>query len=133
MVKKQAEHVQAHLGELISTAMEQQGITMRDLARKLDITYEHVRRVVRGEGIPSKYVLKLFCEALGLNYKEAERLATQDKIMKKYGGIPLEISGKNPALQPIEGAWDALTEDQKRAAITMITSWAKQNKTLQHS
>jgi transcriptional regulator with XRE-family HTH domain len=116
------------IAELISSKMEEQGKTMKDLAEKFDITYEHVRRIVRGEGIPSKYVLKLFAEELGIPYKELEKTAVHDKIKKKYGSIPAELAGRNPALEPIERVWPKLSVDQQATLIDMANSFSKRNR-----
>ncbi|HUJ21276.1 MAG TPA: hypothetical protein VLX58_07125, partial [Bryobacteraceae bacterium] len=90
--------------------------------------YEHARRIVKGIGVPSKPILKALCAYLGLDYKEAERIATADRIQKKYGGIPLELAGKKAGLEPIERVWETLTPDQQRDAISMILGWAKRTK-----
>jgi transcriptional regulator with XRE-family HTH domain len=116
------------IAELISSKMEQRGKTMKDLAEQFDVTYEHVRRVVRGEAIPSKYVLKLFAQELDIPYPELERVAVSDKIKRKYGSIPAELAGKNPSLEPVERVWGKLTEDQQSALIDMATSFAKRNR-----
>ena len=118
------------IGEMVRAAMDEQGVSIKDLARKIDTTYEHTRRIVKGEGVPSKYVLKLICQELGIPYKEAERAATADRIKKRFGDIPLELSGKNPELEPIAHAWNHLSEDQKKDATSMIVTWAKRNKAM---
>jgi ribosome-binding protein aMBF1 (putative translation factor) len=118
----------AQLGEMVTEAMNAQGVSIRSLAESLDITYEHARRISRGEAVPSKFILKAVCSLLELDYKELERLATQDKIRKKYGEVSLVLAGKDPTLEPIERAWPKLTDDQKKDAITMITAWAKRNR-----
>jgi transcriptional regulator with XRE-family HTH domain len=116
------------IGKLVSDRMEDRGLSIRDLAAKLDITYEHVRRITRGEGVPSKFVLKAVCEALGLNFKEAEKLATADRIQKKYGDVPLELAGKEPELEPLERVWSELSEEQKRNILSMAQAWARSNR-----
>lgn len=116
------------LGELISEKMAEKKIDVRDLAEKLDITYEHVRRIARGEGIPSKFVLKLLSDELGIPYKEAEQIATSDKIIKKYGTIPLELYGKQPSLEPLERVWGKLTEEQQDALKAMANSFIASSK-----
>jgi transcriptional regulator with XRE-family HTH domain len=117
------------IGEMISDRMQKLGLSIRDVSGNVDMTYEHVRRIVRGEALPSRFVLKPMCEYLGLNYKEADKLANADRIRKKFGTIPLELAGKNPELEPIEKVWNKLTEQQKRDAISMIQGWARNNRT----
>jgi transcriptional regulator with XRE-family HTH domain len=118
------------LGEMVSEAMEQHGVSIRGMAEALDITYEHARRISKGESVPSKFILKAVCQLLGLDYKTVEKIATEDKIRKKYGEVSLVLAGKDPTLEPVERAWSKLTEDQKKDAIAMINSWAKRNRLL---
>jgi transcriptional regulator with XRE-family HTH domain len=118
------------VGEIISNAMEEQGVSIRDLSVKLETTYEHVRRIVRGEGVPSKFLLKLICDHLGLEYREVEREAMTDRVERKFGGsLPPDILGKrNPELDPIERAWTNLTEEQKHDLVSMAKSWSQRNR-----
>lgn len=118
----------ALLSEMINKKMEEVGMSIRGLAQKLEMSYEHVRRITNAESIPSPRVLKDICGHLKLNYKEAEKLLTADKIRKKYGTIPLELSGKKPGLEPIERVWDQLTPEHQKDAVVLITDWAKRDK-----
>lgn len=116
------------VAELIMEAMTDQGMSVRDLSIKVDTTYENIRRITKGESIPSKFVLKAICDALKLNYKEAERLANADRMVKKFGTVPMELAGKNPELEPLERIWKWLDDNQKQDLIMMAQGWAKRNK-----
>lgn len=116
------------VGEKINEAMESKGMSIRDLSVELGSTYEHVRKIVRGGAVPSKYMLTSICAALKLNPKEMEKLATADRIRHKFGKIPIELSGKNPEMEAIERAWPHLSEDHKKDATSMILNWAKRDK-----
>lgn len=117
------------LSEWVDTAMQNQGLGIRDVAEKLDLTYEHVRRIVRGEAIPSRYILKPLCELLGLNYEDVETLAMAERIRKKYGAIQVDILPRNAAFEPVEKVWNKLNDKQRRDALTMMQGWAKNNRT----
>ncbi len=112
------------LSDMISDAMEAKGLSIKDLSMRLDITYEHVRRIVRGQGIPSKPLLRLMCHELNLNFSEAEQLSASDQIKKKFGGLP----GKDPTLEPVERLWHGLTEDQQADAVQLMQTWSRRNK-----
>lgn len=127
-MEKTTELSQTVIGQMIADKMEEKGLSIKDLAVKLDITYEHVRRIVRGEGVPAKYSLRAICEILGISFREAERVATADKVRKKYGASYLEVQGKKPSLEPLERIWEALTNDQQKDIIVMAQGWVKRNK-----
>lgn len=125
---KNNEDSATRLSEFISQRMEEQGVSLNDLATRINITYEHVRRVVRGVGAPSKYVLKLICEELKLPLREAEKLAMTDKLGTKYGKLLTEYMGKKPGMEPLELVWDSLSEAHQHDLIVMARAWAKQDK-----
>jgi transcriptional regulator with XRE-family HTH domain len=112
----------------ISDAMEERGVSIRDLAKKLDLSYEHVRRIVRGITIPSTALLLMMCSELGLDKTAMLAAARMTKVLKDYGGIPPELIGHKAGLEPIERVWDRLTDDQQKDAVTMIEGWARRNR-----
>jgi transcriptional regulator with XRE-family HTH domain len=114
-------------GEVLREQMEAKNISIKDLADKIETTYEHTRSIIRGNVVPSKHMLPLFAKVLGLNIKELEKLAVADKIRRKYGKIPLELSGKNPELEPIERAWEKLSESHKQDIIAMVQTYARRD------
>lgn len=113
------------LNQAIRDRMDDGGKTITDLKNAVGISYEHARKIYNGQSPASRMVLKEICKWLKLDHREIEKLYVSAKIEQEYGGIPLEISGKNPELAPIERAWPKLTDQQKKDATTMITSWAK--------
>jgi transcriptional regulator with XRE-family HTH domain len=120
---------QAPLAELIAGKMGEIGVSINDLAGALEISYEHARRVVRGECLPSKHLLASVCEALEIDLGQAERIASLYQMHAKYGNLVAESAGKNSELEPIERVWDLLTPEQQQDAIAMIQAWASRNKT----
>lgn len=112
------------LAEMIKEQMQDRGVTIIDLAKKLDLSYEHARRIVRGM-IPSRFVLKAICEELKLPYKQVLDLANADKITEKYGELPAVMAGKKPSMEPLERVWDDISEDQQKDIIAMAQGWAK--------
>lgn len=116
------------LSDVITEAMKEKGLGINDLAKQLDTSYEHMRRIVRGEGTPSKFVLKALCLALKLPYRELQDLVSADAIQRKYGTLPLVMAGKKPGMEPLERVWDDLTEQQQQDILAMAQSWAKRAK-----
>jgi len=120
------EQYSAELAEMITTAMAIRGVSIKDLSRTLEVTYEHARRLAKGFP-PSKPILRLISTALELDLNSLERVAVQASIKRRFGDAQMRIAGKNPELEPIERAWKHLTTDQKQDAIAMIESWAKRS------
>jgi transcriptional regulator with XRE-family HTH domain len=107
--------------------MEELNLSIRDLALKVDVSYEHARVIVRGKKTPSKHILKTVCEALNLPLREMEQIRTADKIRETYGNIPLELSAKNPELEPIERIWNLLSKQHKSDLIAIARAYAQQD------
>jgi transcriptional regulator with XRE-family HTH domain len=128
MDNKPISALSSELSELISNAMEKQKVSIKDLAIGLDISYEHARRIVRGEGIPSKHILRAICKALDIDFTVAERLAVDSRVRKAYGdSVILNLAGKIPSLEPVERIWEQLTPEQQEDAITLMQGWARRN------
>jgi hypothetical protein len=98
------------------------------LAEELDATYEHVRKIVRGIGFPSKRMLKDICSALDLNFEEMNRLAVSDRIEKKYGSVPAEISGKTPRFIKLERILPQLSDEQFNMLLASAEGLARANR-----
>ncbi len=129
--KRENEPLVTRIAEKIQEAMDAKNLSIRDVSDKMGSTYEHVRNIVRGNIVPSKFFLNGLCTVLGLNLKEMSALSTADRICMKYGDIPSEISGKNPEIEPIERAWPHMSEEHRKDLIAMAAMYAKRDKTEQ--
>ncbi len=107
--------------------MHQLDVTIRQLAERSGLTYEHIRKLAKGEAFPSRLALRQLCLLLRLDSGEMERLAVADRLEKKYGGIPHALAGKHPELSLLEPWWDRLTEQQKSSFRIQIKSVAESN------
>ncbi len=111
--------------ERLTKRMEELNLSIAELAQKVGATYEHVRSLVRGKAVPSRLMVQALADALKINKAELERLATADRIRAKFGKIPLELSGKNPELEPLERVWDHLSKEHKADLIAHAQAWAR--------
>jgi transcriptional regulator with XRE-family HTH domain len=114
--------------EAIQAKMDELGLDINQVAGKTESTYEHVRKLVRGMSFPSKYYLRVLCDILDLEIDDMERLLVADRIQHKYGKIPLELSGKNPSLDPVERLWEKLTKKQQQDFIAQMQAVVKRNR-----
>ena len=123
-----AEHTSTRIAEILTEAMQDQGLTIKDLSQRAGVTYEHIRRIVRGEGLPAGPLLRVLGDELGLDIKELTQYASADNIEKKFGDVPAILSGKNPELAGIERAWTHLNEAQKNDLTGLAREWARRNR-----
>jgi len=115
-------------GEVVTEKMQELNLSIGDLAAKVGTTYEHVRSVVKGNTVPSRFMVQALSEALKMNRGELERIATADRIRRKFGTIPMELAGKNPELEPLERVWNHLSQEHKADLISQAQAWAKRDR-----
>lgn len=109
--------------------MDAKGFSAKQLADRVKITYEHVRKLIRGDAYPSKSLLTVICQELGWDAERATELAHTDKIERKFGGVPAMLAGKNPELSDIERNWEYLNYDQRNTVKVLISALADRNRT----
>jgi len=118
---------QGRFGRALAERMNALDFTIRRLAELSGLTYEHIRKLVRGAAFPSRLALRELCRVLSLDAARMETLAVAYRIEKKYGGIPHELSGNHPELSLLVPFWDLLTEEQKESFRIQIKSVAQAN------
>jgi len=114
-------------GELLTKRMLELKLSLRDLANETGRTYEHVRKIAKGDTVPSRFMVQALADALKVDKNELDRTATSDRIRIKFGKIPLELAKKNPELEPLERAWKHLSLEHKEALIDLAQVWAKRD------
>ena len=116
------------LARALVDRMNQLDLTIRQLAQRTGLTYEHIRKLAKGEAHPSRLALQELCRVLQLEPARLETLAVADRIEKKYGGIPHALAGQHPELSLLAPWWDMLTEEQKDFFRIEIRSVAEANR-----
>jgi transcriptional regulator with XRE-family HTH domain len=123
---------QGRLASALVERMNQLDLTIRQLAERTGLTYEHIRKLAKGEAHPSRLSLQELCRVLHLERGRMESLAVADRIEKKYGGIPHALAGHHPELSLLAPWWDLLTAEQKDLFRIEIRSVAEANRRQQH-
>jgi len=76
------------------------GISVRQLAGKAGTTYEHVRKLIMGQCLPSDSMLERLCVALELNKKEMSGRVLKDKMIFRFGDAAWQASGIDARAAP---------------------------------
>jgi transcriptional regulator with XRE-family HTH domain len=120
-------HTTGRLARALAERMNELDISIKDLASSSGLTYEHVRKLVKGEAYPSRLALRELCRVLTLDHPQMDQLAIADRLEKKYGGIPHALAGRHPELSLLAEWWDLLTQEQKDSFRIQIRSVAESN------
>lgn len=95
--------VEERLG-FFSTRLEQRryevGVSVRELATEAGTTYEHVRKLILGQCLPSDSMLERLCAALGLNQTEMSSRVRKDKMIFRFGDATWQAAGIDPRAAP---------------------------------
>jgi transcriptional regulator with XRE-family HTH domain len=124
---------ESRLARALVERMNELDLTVKRLAERTGLSYEHIRKLVKGVAYPSKLALRELCRVLSLDLKNMETLLVADHIEEKYGGIPHALAGKHPELSLLAQSWDLLTPEQKDSFRIQIKSVAEANQRLSAS
>jgi len=105
---------------MLDEKMQELGLGIRDVAAQVDISYEFARRLVKGEALPSKWVLLVLSEKLNLDKSELEQAAVADRIQAKFGDAALKLAGKDPEIQPFINILQQLDEGRRKTAMLLL-------------
>ncbi len=118
---------EGRFAQALAGRMNERDLSVRHLAERTGLTYEHIRKLVKGAAFPSKLALREICRVLDLAFEDMQPLVVADRIEKKYGGIPHALAGKHPELSLLARWWDLLTAEQKDMFRIQIRSVAESN------
>lgn len=122
--------MEAHgrFGQLLAAAVQKKGISLRDLAAKMDYTYEQMRKLWLGHSAPSKLLLKELCKHLDMNFAEAEKAATADRMERKYGKAAFGVLGRDPRLGEIEDLLPQLSKPEWDMFVSQMRGFVHQKR-----
>jgi ribosome-binding protein aMBF1 (putative translation factor) len=115
-------------GQLLATAVNKKGISLRELAAKLDYTYEQMRKLWTGQSAPSPLLLKELARVLDMDLKEAERASTADRMERKYGKAAYGVLGRDPRLADIEDLIPQLSKTEWDMFVSQMRGFVQQKR-----
>jgi hypothetical protein len=107
-------------------AMHERRWTMRDLQKRTNYSYEHIRKVLRGLPLMSEKFNVDVCGVLGLDSRAMWELALREKLEGKFGSIGSMLLPDGA--QALKSAWAELTEEQKAQVSDFATQLANANR-----
>lgn len=121
--------VQGRFGHMLAAAMEANEVPPNKLAQKVQCTYEHVRKFLTNKALPSDIRLTAITKVLGLNYDEAHKIVTEERMKKKYGEDGLSMIGKTSRLAELEASGlEKLTKPQFKMLLDTVKGFSTANR-----
>jgi transcriptional regulator with XRE-family HTH domain len=106
----------------LKAGMLEKGIThAAQLAAKIGVSREHVRKLLSNEAQPSKPLTMTIANVLGIKEDALWAFAQEDRLERKFGhSLVAKSRGKNPRVALFEPYLLALSEEQVPAALAML-------------
>jgi transcriptional regulator with XRE-family HTH domain len=114
-----------HFGAMFAQAIQRKGLTLRALAQKTDYSYEQMRKLYLGTSAPSPLLVKELSKILGMNVEQAQQVATQDKMERRYGKQGIKALGRDPRLAELDAVAALLSDQELQTVITVARSIIK--------
>ena len=101
--------------------MNEVNLSTTELARRVDLTYEQVRKLILGHCLPSPIALKRLCVVLTLNRRDMSERVARDKAIFKFGDLAWNYWGIDPRAGPLYILFPLLnTEEQEMVRLWII-------------
>jgi hypothetical protein len=105
--------------------MQELGVSLRDLEKYTEMTYEHVRRLAKGDARPSRPMLKMVCDCLQLDFNHMQWLLASEKVRAKYGQPIERLLGKHPDLVLLQQTWPMLSQEHRGKLLNLAQELAE--------
>jgi len=111
--------------ETLREQMEAKNLAPRDVAAKVNWSFEHIRKLCNSEAFPSKPLQKALADLLEIDHAEFEKQVNADRWRAKYGKIPTSDA---QAKHPIFAVWEDLTNEQQRTLLCVARCVTRKKK-----
>jgi hypothetical protein len=114
-------HNYEFVSQRIREAMAEKNISIRDLARHIQSSYENTRFIIHGRRRLPEPITRLVCEYLEIKPEEVDRLRTFDELNH-------QASSQIPSFTPMERFWGYLTDEHRQDLVCLARRWAGQDR-----
>jgi len=103
--------------------MKEVPLSPTELATELDVVYETVRGILKGDRPPSKLLLREICRVLTLDFETMNEMLVTEQIKRKFDRVPA-MRKSDPGLQSVEEAWPLLLPEEKEHVVLLVEKYA---------
>ena len=106
---------------LLTSAMRALGLSIQDTAELSGRSYEHIRKLVNGEALPSPLLVEKLAAVTKLPVAHAQQAAERDKLLRQYTPQTLaQVTKVSTRLERFRPLLEALTDEQADTAHAML-------------
>jgi transcriptional regulator with XRE-family HTH domain len=119
MVKEQKDS--GTFAALLTSAMRALGLSIQDTAELSGRSYEHIRKLVNGEALPSPLLVEKLATVTKLAVAHAQQAAERDKLLRQYTPQTLaRVTKVSTRLERFRPLLESLTDEQADTAYAML-------------
>ena len=111
----------------LADAMDRDDISARHLAAQVDCCYEHIRKLLRAEVLPSSRLARRLCRVFKWKEGDVRELVLLDDARIRYGEVFWRAQGKDPRVEPFYIIGPYLTDEQHSFLIETARRFAAAN------
>ena len=118
--------------EKLKDSMVRFNLSQQSTAARLGCSYEHVRKMVRGECWPSQELLRKLCSIFEWEIKAIEKLRRLDDARRRFGPTFWTVLGKDPRAEPFYILWPYLSREERNIMVISMSGCiaARKNKSI---
>jgi transcriptional regulator with XRE-family HTH domain len=116
------------LARKLQDLLNAKNLSITNLSESLGISYEHVRKIVKGETTPSRHVVRELSLILDVDEDDLSDLANKDRALRKFGVVGMEAAAWVEDVAPIGMVWKDLSEAHRDDLLLLARRWANQDR-----
>jgi transcriptional regulator with XRE-family HTH domain len=103
--------------QFLRQGVERKGISLSELASRIDYSYEQMRKLWQGKSSPSPLLVKELSKQLDIDLKTAQAAVAADRAARAFPGV--EIGTSDARLAPLTAVAGLLDERELATLITV--------------
>jgi transcriptional regulator with XRE-family HTH domain len=112
----------------LSQRMNELGLTTVQVAIGTGLTYEQIRKLLLGHGLPSESSLEKLCGVLAMSRRNMKQRVARDEMIFKFGDAAWTHWGINPMAGPLYILFPLLAKDEQEIMRLHVIAFAEAKK-----
>jgi transcriptional regulator with XRE-family HTH domain len=118
----------SEFGRRILKRIQDLHLDVKQVAARIEVKYETMRKVVKGDRPPTQRQLRDLARELTLDLHELEVMIVVDKLRSEHPTVLLHVAGvAEPEIIAIAREWSLLSPEQKQHVRWLIEKFAAEN------
>ena len=116
------------MGRIILHRIKEMATSVKAVANRIDVDYETLRQVVKGDRPPARRLLRDLARELGLDFDDIMEKVVLDRLRIQAPGLLLRLAGAaDPEVLALSRSWTVLTPEQKEHVRWLVASFVAKN------